>query len=262
MGARIGSRLAPASRTTRQSATPTAREHLAPEPLSQAVLGLQRTAGNRAVGALLRRSVANASQRAPSGSLAAIQRAVASDPARGSIQRQPPDQDPQIGPGLPQPPTPFMFNFGGSFDPKFTPSAPNWQLQIPGLGKTPQIPADPTQIPGQIQGLLPGSPGGSPGGPPPMLPGLPGATPPGGTPPLNLSCPPGQSNPLGLGCAPDPTAPPQPSDPSLLPPLTMPSFPGLPAPAAPSLGVPPLTMPPMSPPTIPTPPQDDSQTSQ
>jgi hypothetical protein len=261
MGARIGSRLAPVGRATQQSAMPTAREHVAPEPLSQAVLGLQRMAGNHAVGALLRRSDANVSQRAPSGSLAAVQRAVAFRPARGSIQRQPPDQDPQVGPGLPQPPSPFMFNMFGKLGPDFSPSAPSWQLQIPGLGKTPQIPADPTQIPGQIQGLLPGSPGGSPGGPPPMLPGLPGAAPPGGTPPLNLSCPPGQANPLGLGCAPDPTAP-QPSAPPLVPPLTMPSFPGLPAPAAPSLGVPPLTMPPISPPSIPSPPQDDSQPSQ
>jgi hypothetical protein len=251
MGARIGSHLALAGRATRQSATLTAGEHVAPEPLSQAVLGLQRTAGNQAVGALLRRSDANVSQRSPSGPLAAIQRAVASRPVRGSIQRQPPDQDPQVGPGLPQPPTPFMFNFGGQLGPDFSPSAPNWQLQIPGLGTTPQVPADPTQIPGQIQGLLPGTPGASPGGPPPM-PGLPGAPSPGGAPPLNLSCPPGSSNPLGLGCAPDPAAP-QPSDPSLLPPLTMPSFPGLPSPAAPSLGVPPLQL------NLPSSPQVDPQ---
>jgi hypothetical protein len=231
-------------------------------PLSEAVLGLQRMAGNRSVGVLLRNPDRTANHQAPAGSLAVVRRAVVSRAPSSGIQRQPPDQqDPQVGPGLPPMPSPFMFNFGGKLGPDFSPSNFNWQVQIPGLGTSPQIPADPTQIPGQIQGLLPSTPGGpAPGGAPPM-PGLPGTGPPGGASPLNLSCPPGYSNPLGLGCAPDPSAP-QPSDPSLLPPLTMPSFPGLPAPAAPSLGIPPLTMPqiPGAPPA-PGSTQDDTQSS-
>jgi hypothetical protein len=179
--------------------------------VNHAVLQLQRAAGNRSVETLLRRTEAQSIHRAPGSALAVVQRAVGSGGSAARIQRQPPgQQDPNIGPYVPPLPTPPMINFGGTLGPDFTPGSPYIKGQgIPGLGSTPNIPLDPTQIPSQIKGLLPKSPGG----PPPGGPIGPGACAPGAYNKLwQKCCPDGQqADSSGMNCV----APPDPSSPAL-----------------------------------------------